>query len=195
MESTFTPDDTRRQRLQGFVGTVCVGSTGRLGIVTHIAVEYGQWTACGFGLDGKGVWTSKDPVEIATAEDFYHKLKSRFYGRLSALDGFLPEEIDNIAMAVVETLEQRKFFSSDLGKSIDINNTTPEGFAQLRQDVVSEIQAGVDQSIGLGIYAESIVKPPKLNEARCLDTNRDDIVANRPSNVGDDFDNDGQGLV
>jgi len=104
MDSTFTPDDSRRLRLQGFVGSICVGSTGRLGIVTHVQVEHGEWTACGFGLDGKGVWTSGHPTELGTAEAFYHKIKTRFHGRLSALDCLSRREIDDIAAAVVREM-------------------------------------------------------------------------------------------
>ena len=102
--STFTPDDTRQLQLQRYVGSVCVCSVGRLGIVTHVQVEHGDWTACGFGLDGKGIWTSCHPTEIGTAEAFYYKLKTRFNGRLSALDGLSRRETDDIAAAVVQTM-------------------------------------------------------------------------------------------
>jgi len=186
MESTFTPDDTRRLFLEGFINTVCVGSTGRLGIVTHVAVEYGQWTACGFGLDGKGVWTSKDPTEIATAEEFYHKIRKRFYGRLSALDGFSPEEVNNIAKAVVEKLDGRAFNKVELGESF---NPIVDAFAQLHEEVTSQIEAGIDDILGLGTQcqvdgvpsmpprAEPVVVTPPLGNATQVDT---DVVVPNP---------------
>ena len=157
MESTFLPDDTRRQRLEGFINTVCVGSTGRLGIVTHVAVSYGQWTACGFGLDGKGIWTSKEPTEIATAQTFFNKLNDRFAGRLSAHDCLSNGEVDHIAKAVfamiapgIDALRTER----DTFEPIDINNITPEGFAQLREEVTSQVEAGVDNLLGLGSTVE-----------------------------------------
>lgn len=110
VESTFTPDDTRRQQLEGFIGSVCVGSTGRLGIVTHVAVKHGSWTCCGFGLDGKGVWTSGGPTEIAPAEAFFDKLNTRFDGKLSYHD-MASVDYDRLADLVVERLERQHSLS------------------------------------------------------------------------------------
>lgn len=81
--SDFVPDFTRRDQLEAFVGTICVNTTGRLGIVTHVEVELDSWRCAGFGLDGYGIWTSAHPTIIAEGEDFYNTLKARFGGALS----------------------------------------------------------------------------------------------------------------
>jgi len=84
--SEFVPDDTRKLQLEGFINTVCVGSTGRLGICTHVIFAYDGWIAAGFGLDGKGTWTASNPIELGTAETFYDRLVKRFGGALCNAD-------------------------------------------------------------------------------------------------------------
>jgi len=71
--------------IQATLNCVCVGSTGRLGIVTHYveAEEGGYAHFRGFGLDGKGNWTSARPIVIATAEEHFNKLRDRFRGATS----------------------------------------------------------------------------------------------------------------
>ena len=160
--STFTPDDSRRLQLQGFVGSVCVGSTGRLGIVTHVQVENGEWTACGFGLDGKGIWTSCHPTELGTAEAFYHKLKTRFHGRLSALDCLSRTEIDNIAAAVVLQMGP----GAEVGYLSDKLESEP-----LPAPVELPAPAEVDAVIGECFPTLNATPPAAIGECFPLDAN------------------------
>jgi len=128
MDSTFQPDDTRRQQLEGFIGSVCVCTNiGRLGIVTHVAVSVGEWMCCGFGLDGKGVWTSTNPFEIDRNEAFYNKLNDCFNGRLSAHDALSKREVDNIVQAIVTKINGEQFFSADEAPSFrDFSETATQ---------------------------------------------------------------------
>lgn len=115
--SDFVPDFTRRDQLEAFVGTICVNTTGRLGIVTHVEVIGDSWRCAGFGLDGNGVWTSAHPTIIAEAEDFYNTLKTRFGGALS-----WNQRVVDIApvLAVIELLRE------DLNDHLSILNSPSE---------------------------------------------------------------------
>lgn len=157
-QSTYRPDNTRRLQLEGFIGSVCVGSTGRLGIVTHVAVKYGSWTCCGFGLDGKGVWTSGSPIEIARAEDFFNKLNDRFDGKLSYHD-MASVDYNRLAEMVAEKIDRTSHMIDFYAESLQIGGTLEE----TRETVTSQTEAGADNALGLGASAE-VVSPNNVPE-------------------------------
>jgi len=75
--------------VESCVDKVCVGSTGRVGLVTHYESEHAY--RCdryvGIGFDGKGVWTSKSPAIVAeSGEEFVRRLVDRFDGKLTYND-------------------------------------------------------------------------------------------------------------
>jgi len=99
----FMPDKSRKEDLEKFIGFVCVGSTGRLGICTHVHILYGDFVAAGFGLDGKGVWTASNPTTIDEAVKFYDKLNKQFDGKLSYHD-MASVNVDELAAAVADRM-------------------------------------------------------------------------------------------
>ena len=67
---------------ENLTGKVCIGSTGRIGIVTGRGDHQLGWK--GIGFDGKGNWSSSSPVvAYETAKEFRLILKERFNGRMS----------------------------------------------------------------------------------------------------------------
>lgn len=83
IDGVYVPNRERKFELETFIGHVCVNTTGRLGIVTHVDISGDSFRAAGMGLDGKGVWTSTDPHSLGTGQEFYRKLNERFGGAMT----------------------------------------------------------------------------------------------------------------
>ena len=71
---------------EDLVGKVCVGSIGRIGVVSCQQLLSWGLSWVGMSFDGKGVWASSKPVVVAeSVDEFRAYCMERFGGKLSHL--------------------------------------------------------------------------------------------------------------
>ncbi len=121
-----TPPNDRElllHNLRKFINKVCVNSTGRLGIVTHVDhITYSEPLAAGFALDGKGIWTSGSPIIVDSAENIFEKWRVRF-GGAQTLHPIPQRQLSRIAEHVVMEIKSELYdLSGDPVKNLYSDN-------------------------------------------------------------------------